>query len=81
MSHRQLYIDNTSHQPHPQVVAHKLLGGVDQATLRQSISRGDSDQLVDTDTCSDTAVHHIMMYTIGMHLMGKFGHSQMMCYN
>lgn len=35
---------NTLHQPRPQVVAHKLLGGVDQATLRQSLSRGDNNQ-------------------------------------
>ncbi|XP_065912428.1 uncharacterized protein [Dysidea avara] len=36
--------DALLHQPHPQVVAHKLLGGVDQATLRQSLSRGESHQ-------------------------------------
>ena len=37
---------NTLHQPRPQVVAHKLLGGVDQATLRHGLSHGDSNQLV-----------------------------------
>ena len=46
MLHRWSNTGNTLHQPHPQVVAHKLLGGVDQATLRQSLSRGDSNQLV-----------------------------------
>ena len=42
--------DSTLHKPLPQVVAHKLLGGVDQATLRQSLTRGDSDQLRSTHT-------------------------------
>ena len=44
--YRWPYTANNLHQPHPQIVGHKLLGGVDQATLRQSLTRGDSDELV-----------------------------------
>jgi len=51
MLHRWSSDGNTLHQPHPQIVTHKLLGGVDQATLRQSLTRGDSDQLVIISVC------------------------------
>lgn len=54
---------STLHKPHPQVIAHKLLGGVDQATLRQSLTRGDSDQLVHiiTYSCDITSDHVIQI--------------------
>ena len=77
MLHRWPNTGNIMHQPRPQVVAHKLLGGVDQATLRQSLSRGDSDQLV-----VDIHSHNIIgNATIDMHLTVRFGYCRMMCFN